>query len=61
MNNREQWERLTFKRERLRVFFWAAKQALLLVMLWVIAVAMMVEAVSNGGISVLHQLFALIE
>jgi hypothetical protein len=59
MNNREQWERLTFKRERLRVFFWAAKQALLLVMLCVVAIVVMVEAVSNGSISILHQLFAL--
>jgi hypothetical protein len=55
------WERLTFKRERLRVFFWAAKQTLLLVVLWVVAAVMMVEAVSKGSMSVLHQLLALID
>jgi hypothetical protein len=57
MNN---WERLMFRRARLQVFFWAARQAVLLFVLVTFAVAMAVEAVLNGPTSMPDQLFTLI-
>jgi hypothetical protein len=54
------WDQLRFKREQLRVFFWAARQAIVLFVLVVSAVSMSVEVALNGNASLLEQFFRLV-
>jgi uncharacterized membrane protein SpoIIM required for sporulation len=53
------WEHLRLRRERLRLFFWAARQTIFLLVLVVLAVAMGVEVVVNGSTPTLDPLFRL--
>jgi hypothetical protein len=57
MNN---WERLVYKRERLRVYFWAARQALFLLFIAVLVISTVVEMALAGRAPMLEQFFALV-
>jgi hypothetical protein len=54
------WEHLRLKREQLRLFFWAARQTVFLLVLVVLTVTMSVEVVLNGNTPTLDPLFRLI-
>jgi hypothetical protein len=53
------WEHLRLRREQLRLFFWAARQTILLLVLVVLAVAIGVEVIVNGNTPTLGPLFRL--
>jgi hypothetical protein len=57
MNN---WEHLRLTRERLRLFFWAARQTILLLVLVVVAISMVVEVALNGSALMLDRFISLI-
>jgi hypothetical protein len=54
------WEHLRLKREQLRLFFWAARQTVFLLVLVVLTVTMSVEVVLNGNAPTLDPLFRLV-
>ncbi len=54
------WERLEYKREQLRVFFWAARQALLLLSIAVLVISMVVEVALADRAPMLDQLLSLV-
>jgi hypothetical protein len=54
------WEHLRLKREQLRLFFWAARQTVFLLILVVLAAAMGVEVILNGNTPTLDPLFRLV-
>jgi len=53
------WEHLRLRREQLHLFFWAARQTILLLVLVVLAVAIGVEVIVNGNAPTLGPLFRL--
>jgi uncharacterized membrane protein SpoIIM required for sporulation len=53
------WEHLRLRREQLRLFFWAARQTILLLVLVLLAVAIGVEVIVNGNAPTLGPLFRL--
>ncbi len=54
------WEHLRLKKEQLRLFFWAARQTVFLLVLVVLAVATSVEVALNGNTPTLDPLFRLV-
>jgi uncharacterized membrane protein SpoIIM required for sporulation len=54
------WEHLRLKREQLRLFFWAARQTVFLLVLVVLTVAMGIEVVVNGNTPTLDPLIRLV-
>jgi uncharacterized membrane protein SpoIIM required for sporulation len=54
------WEHLRLKREQLRLFFWAARQTVFLLILVVLVVAVSVEVTLHGHTPVLVPLLRLV-